>query len=87
MVNVGYYNYIASGRIICITSPFSKPTRHLIREARNNGHLIDLTMGKRTRSVIVMDNNHIVLAANMPKTIVDRLTKKNLVLTDQDSAP
>ena len=73
MINVGYYNYVASERIVSIMAPTSKPTRNLIREARKEGRVLDLTMGKRTRSVIVMDSNHFVLAASLPKTIVDRL--------------
>jgi len=73
MINVGYYNYITPERIVSIMPPASKPTRSLIRDARQEGRVIDLTMGKRTRSVIVMDSNHIVLAASLPKTIVNRI--------------
>lgn len=73
MINVGYYNYIAQERVVSIMTPMSKPTRNLIREARKEGRVLDLTNGKRTRSVIIMDSNHIVLAASLPKTIVGRI--------------
>lgn len=77
MINVGYYNYISQERVVCIMNPNSKPTRSLVQNARKEGRVVDLTMGKRTRSVIVMNSNHIVLAPSLPKTIVERIKGKD----------
>ncbi len=73
MVSIGYKNYIAMDRIVSIISPDSRPTKNLINGAREKGKLIDATMGKKTKSVIISDSNHIILSANSPDTIVHRI--------------
>ena len=72
MISVGYKNYIAMDRIVAVVSPYSRPMKHLISGARERGYLVDATMGKKTKSVIVTNSNHIVLSANTPDTIVLR---------------
>lgn len=73
MVSIGYKNYIARDRIVSIISPGSRPTKNMINGAREKGRLIDATMGKKTKSVIISDSNHIILSANSPDTIVHRI--------------
>jgi regulator of extracellular matrix RemA (YlzA/DUF370 family) len=73
LVHIGFGNILAMERVIAIASPNSAPTKRTIQESRNNGHLIDMTNGRRTKAVIFTDSGHIVLAALAPETIAGRL--------------
>ncbi|MBC8183428.1 DUF370 domain-containing protein [candidate division KSB1 bacterium] len=73
MISVGYRNYISAQRIVAIISPESRPTKNMINGARDQGKLVDATMGKKTKSVIISNSNHVILSANSPDTIVNRI--------------
>ena len=73
LVHVGFGNILAMNRAIAIASPNSAPTKRTIHEGRNNGKLIDMTSGRRTKAVIFTDSGHIILAALAPETIASRL--------------
>jgi regulator of extracellular matrix RemA (YlzA/DUF370 family) len=73
LVHIGFGNILAMSRAIAIASPNSAPTKRTIHEGKNNGKLIDMTSGRRTKSVIFTDSGHIILAALAPETIASRL--------------
>jgi regulator of extracellular matrix RemA (YlzA/DUF370 family) len=73
LVHIGFGNILAMNRAIAISSPNSAPTKRIIHEGRNNGKVIDMTSGRRTKAVIFTDSGHIVLAALAPETIASRL--------------
>jgi regulator of extracellular matrix RemA (YlzA/DUF370 family) len=73
LVHIGFGNILAMNRVIAIASPNSAPTKRTIHEGRNNGLVIDMTNGRRTKAVIFTDSGHIVLAALAPETITSRL--------------
>jgi len=73
LVHVGFNNIIVMNRAIAIASPNSAPTKRTIQEGRNKGMLLDLTNGRRTKTVIITDSNHVILAALAPETIAGRL--------------
>jgi len=73
LVHIGFNNILAMSRVIAIASPNSAPTKRTIHESRNNGKVIDMTSGRRTKAVIFTDSGHIVLAALAPETIASRL--------------
>ncbi len=73
LINIGFGNMISSSRLVTIVSPESAPIKRIIQEARDNSRLIDATYGRRTRAVIVMDSDHIILSAIQPETIAGRL--------------
>lgn len=73
LINVGFGNIVAAGRIIAVVSPESAPIKRLIQEARDRSMLIDATWGRRTRAVIVIDSDHVVLSAVQPETIGHRM--------------
>jgi len=73
LVHVGFNNILAINRVIAIASPNSAPTKRTIHEGRNNGKIIDMTSGRRTKSVIFTDSGHIILAALAPETIANRV--------------
>ena len=65
---------ISAGRLIAIVSPDSAPIKRMVQEARGRGVLIDASYGRRTRAVLVMDNDHVVLSALQPETVANRLS-------------
>ena len=79
MVSIGFKNHISSDRIVAIIAPDSRPTKNLVSRAKQQGKLIDATMGKRTKSVIIMDSDHVVLSANSTDTIVQRIRNNHSV--------
>lgn len=72
LINVGYGTIVAVDRIISIVSPESAPIKRIIQEAKDVKKLIDATYGHRTRSVIIMDNSHVILSAIQPETVANR---------------
>ncbi len=72
LLNIGFGNYLVGRRVIAIISPSSAPVRRLREEARENRKLIDATQGRRTRSIIVTDSNHVILSAVQSETIAQR---------------
>ena len=73
LVNIGYGNMVSATRIISIVSPDSAPIKRIIQDARENGKLVDATHGRRTRAVIIMDSDHVVLSSVQPETVAHRL--------------
>ena len=84
MVGIGYGNFLAAEKIAALISAHSKPIRQMIRDAREQNRLIDATVGKRTRTVIVLTSNQIVLSANTAKTILQRLNAPMHKLKSED---
>ncbi len=76
LINIGFGNIVSASRIVAIVSPESAPIKRIIQEARENGMLIDATYGRRTRAVVIMDSEHIVLSAVQPETVANRLWTK-----------
>lgn len=76
LINVGFGNIVSARRIIAIVSPESAPIKRMVQEAREDGMLIDATYGRRTKSVIITDSDHIILSAIQTENIVTRLTKE-----------
>lgn len=73
LINIGFGNMVAAQRLVAIVSPDSAPVKRMIQEGRDRGILIDATYGRRTRAVLVMDNDHLVLSALQPETVASRL--------------
>jgi len=74
LLNIGFGNTVVAERVVAIVSPNSAPMKRLKDEAKDEKRLIDATHGRRTRSVIIMDSNHIVLSAIQAETISQRYT-------------
>ena len=69
LVNIGFGNMISAQRLVAIVSPDSAPVKRMIQEGRERGMLIDATYGRKTRSVVIMDSDHIVLSAIQTDTV------------------
>ena len=72
LVNIGFGNLIAAGRLIAVVSPDSAPIKRLIQETRDGGMLIAAPYGRTTASVLIMDSDHVVLSAVAPETVGGR---------------
>ena len=75
-VNIGFGNVVAAERILAILSPDSAPIKRMIQEAKERGMLIDASFGRSTRSVLLMDTDHVILSAAQPETLSARWTEK-----------
>jgi len=74
LLNIGFGNTVTAERVVAIVSPNSAPMKRLKDEAKDEKRLVDATHGRRTRSIIIMDSNHIVLSAIQAETISQRYT-------------
>jgi extracellular matrix regulatory protein A len=83
LVNIGFGNSVVSKRVIAIISPNAAPIKRLRDEAREDRRLIDATQGRRTRSVIITDSNHVILSAIQSATIAQRFSP-NCNLREED---
>ena len=84
MLNIGYGNLVVAKRVVAIVSPQSAPMRRLREEALGRGKLVDATQGRRTRSILVTDSDHVVLSAVNPETIAARLTPGGVASPELD---
>ena len=73
LINIGFGSLVSAHRLVAVVSPESAPIKRMAQEARERGVLIDATYGRRTKAVLVMDNDHVVLSALSPETIAGRL--------------
>lgn len=86
LINIGFGNMISAERMIAIVSPESAPIKRMVQEARDRGVLIDATYGRRTRAVVIMDNDHLVLSALQPETVANRLGDRDEPAPEEDEA-
>ena len=77
LLNIGFDNVIVIEGIVALVIPSSSPIKRLKEIAKKNGKLIDATSGRRTRSVIITDTNHVILSALQPETITQRFNNSN----------
>ena len=83
LINVGFGNAIKVNRILAVVNPGSSPIRKLKEEARKEKKLIDITEGRRTRAIIILDTGHLVLSSVQPETISHRFA----VMSDEHQNP
>lgn len=76
LVNIGFGSMVAAGRVLSILAPDSAPIKRIIQEAKDRGMLIDASYGRKTKSVLLMDTDHVILSAVSPETIAARVMGK-----------
>ena len=74
-INVGFNNMVSLDRIVALIGPDSAPAKRLIQDAKDTGRAIDCTSGRRTRSVIITDSEHVILSAIQTETIASRIAE------------
>lgn len=75
-INLGFGNFVVASRVISIVNPLSAPMRRLREDAKERGQLIDATQGRKTRSIIITDSNHLILSAILPDTMGQRFAQE-----------
>ncbi len=73
VLNVGYGNLVPAGRIVAVLQPGSSPVKRLREDAAKRGRLLDATQGRRTRAVLVLDSDHVLLSAVQTQTLTQRM--------------
>ncbi len=73
LLNIGFGNTVLANRIVAIVSPASAPMKRLKEDAKQANKLIDATIGRRTRSIIITDSDHVILSGVQAETIAQRL--------------
>ena len=71
-INIGFGNVVAAQRILAVLSPDSAPIKRMIQEAKERGMLVDASFGRSTRSVLLMDTDHVILSALGPERLSGR---------------
>ena len=82
-INIGFGNMVSAGRIVAIASPDSAPIKRLVQDAKDDDRVIDVSCGRRTRSVIITDSEHVILSAIQAETITNRLSTDDDVDDDE----
>lgn len=73
-ISVGFGNTVCADRIVAVVSPDSSPMKRLVQDAKDSGRVIDVSCGRKTRAVLVLDSDHVILSALQPETVAARLT-------------
>jgi len=87
LLNIGFGNTVVAGRIVAIVTPSSAPMKRLKEDAKEGKRLIDATQGRRTRSIIITDSNHVILSATQAETISHRFVTGFEFKEDQKKTP
>ena len=75
-LNIGFGNLVSAGRILAVVGPESAPIKRLCQEAKDRGMLIDASFGRKTKAVLLMDTDHVILCALTPEALSARLEEK-----------
>ena len=86
LINIGFGSLVAAGRLLSVLSPDSAPIKRVIQEARDRGMLIDASYGRKTKAVLLMDTDHVILSALTPEQVYARWQDKNDVTFEEDEA-
>lgn len=77
LINIGFGNAVSAQRVIAVITPQSASGKRIREEAKESSLLIDATHGRKTRAIIIMDSNHVILSAMNPETLINRISNEN----------
>ena len=84
LINIGFGSLVAAGRLLSVLAPDSAPIKRVIQEARDRGMLIDASYGRKTKAVILMDTDHVILSALTPDALSARWQDKTTPNDEED---
>ena len=84
LINIGFGSMVAAGRVLAIVAPDSAPIKRVIQEARDRGMLIDASYGRKTKAVILMDTDHVILSGLTPETLSARWQDKETEINEEE---
>ena len=85
LINIGFGSLVAAGRLLSVLAPDSAPIKRVIQEARDRGMLIDASYGRKTKAVLLMDTDHVILSALTPEQLLARWQDKTDVEIEEES--
>ncbi|MBR3974076.1 MAG: DUF370 domain-containing protein [Oscillospiraceae bacterium] len=84
LINIGFGSMVAANRVLAVIAPDSAPIKRVIQESRDRGMLIDASFGRKTKAVILMDTDHVILSANPPESIYARWMDKQAAELEEE---
>ena len=84
LINIGFGSMVAAGRVLSILEPDSAPIKRVVQEARERGMLIDASYGRKTKAVILMDTDHVILSAMTPEVLFARWSDKQEQINEEE---
>ncbi len=84
LINIGFGSMVSASRVLAVVAPDSAPIKRVIQEARERGMLIDASYGRKTKAVILMDTDHVILSAIGPETVAARWQDKQNVNYEEE---
>lgn len=84
LINVGFGSMVAANRVLAVVAPDSAPIKRVIQEARDRAMLVDASYGRKTKAVILMDTDHVILSAVTPETIYARWMDKQEMEVEEE---
>ena len=87
LLSIGFGSAVSAARVLALVSPESAPIKRVVQEARERGMLIDASYGRRTKTVLLMDTDHVILSAIAPKTLSERMDADFTTADEQEELP
>ena len=85
LINIGFGSVVSAQRVLAAVSPESAPIKRVVQEAKERGMLIDASYGRKTKTVIIMDTDHVILSALTPEMVAERWQDKNTIHYEEDA--
>ena len=85
LINIGFGSMVSASRVLAIVAPDSAPIKRVIQEARDRGMLIDASYGRKTKAVVLMDTDHVILSAIGPEVIAVRWQDKQNINYEEEA--
>ena len=84
LINIGFGSMVAAGRMLAVIAPDSAPIKRVIQEAKDRGMLIDASFGRKTKAVLLMDTDHVILSALTPEAISARWQDRQVAAEEEE---
>ena len=85
LINIGFGSLVSAQRVLAVVSPESAPIKRVVQEAKERAMLIDASYGRKTKTVIIMDTDHVILSALTPETVAERWQSKDTIHFEEET--
>jgi regulator of extracellular matrix RemA (YlzA/DUF370 family) len=85
LINIGFGSLVSAQRVLAVVSPESAPIKRVVQEAKERAMLIDASYGRKTKTVIIMDTDHVILSALTPETVAERWQSKDTIHFEEEA--
>lgn len=83
LINIGFGSMVSANRVLAVVAPDSAPIKRVIQDARDRAMLIDASFGRKTKAVVLMDTDHVILSAITPESICARWEERQETENEQ----